>query len=316
MTIDLNMMIDLRDMQVALDVAQRAELGWFDIEFTMYGCAYWKDGKRYYQLSAYNEKIYDFQSNSAQNGVLSSELCTLTRKYPVPTGMREYIALEVKKELAQEMARKFPADFFRCLEEWAIAATEDTAMPFLQQQWQEVSCTFDLEKLRLFKEMVEYAYLNRKLSADSYRKMQELIHDEQKSMEENFIAKDIFEKTFYGIVYMNKNGLKYAINARSGNIYQKKAELELQGIFTSPVFSKTYYYNYDLRLPDVHKFFERDLKQYMTAAHLERLKEIYTHNEKVSKEQFNGYKQETAEKYGEAATETLCHYGYRWGILW
>lgn len=62
MTIDLNMMIDLRDMQVALDVAQRAELGWFDIEFTMYGCAYWQNGKRYYKLSAYNEKIYDFST--------------------------------------------------------------------------------------------------------------------------------------------------------------------------------------------------------------------------------------------------------------
>ena len=31
MTVDLNMMLDLRDLQVAMDVAKRAELGWFDV---------------------------------------------------------------------------------------------------------------------------------------------------------------------------------------------------------------------------------------------------------------------------------------------
>lgn len=316
MTIDLNMMIDLRDMQVALDVAQRAELGWFDVEFTMYGCAYWKEGKRYYRLSAFNEKIYDFIENSTQNGVLSSDLWTLTRKYPVPTGMREDIALDVKKELAQELAKKFPQEFFRYLEELAVLATEETALPFLQQQWQAVSCTFDVEKLQLFREMVEYAYLNRKISSGSYTKMTELILEEQKSMEENFIAKDIFEKTFYAIAYEDKNGLKYVKNARPGNIYQKKAELELRGVFTSPVFSKTYYYNYDLCLPEVQKLFDQDVKRHMTMAYLKVLQGIYKGNERISKAQFDEYRREAAEKFGEAAAETLRHYGYRWGILW
>ena len=40
MTVDLNMMLDLRDLQVAMDVAKRAELGWFDVEFTMYGTCF------------------------------------------------------------------------------------------------------------------------------------------------------------------------------------------------------------------------------------------------------------------------------------
>ena len=46
MTVDLDSMMDMRDVQVALDVAKRAEMGWFDVEFTMYGCAYWDKGKR------------------------------------------------------------------------------------------------------------------------------------------------------------------------------------------------------------------------------------------------------------------------------
>ena len=48
MTGNLNMMMKFRDLQVAEDVGKKAELGWFDVEFTMYGCAYLNDGKMYY----------------------------------------------------------------------------------------------------------------------------------------------------------------------------------------------------------------------------------------------------------------------------
>ena len=48
-----------RDIQAASEVARRAELGWFDVEFTMYGSAYLENGKRYYQVSAEAEKIYE-----------------------------------------------------------------------------------------------------------------------------------------------------------------------------------------------------------------------------------------------------------------
>lgn len=316
MTIDLNMMIDLRDMQVALDVAQRAELGWFDIEFTLYGCAYWAKGGRHYKLSAYQEKIYTFIENSAKNDVITSDICTLTRKYPVPAGMREFIARDVKKELAKEMASQFPADFFRYLEEVMILATEETAEPFLLQQWQAVYCSFDAEKLRFFKEMVDYAYLNRKISRGSYLKLQKLVSEEQKSMEDNFIVKDIFEKTFYGLAYEVQNKLVYIINARPEKIYQKKTALEMQGIFTSMVYHKTYYYNYDLLLTDVHKAFEQELEKLLTYEYMSALQEIFKHNEQLSQAQFAGYMQDAQEKYGEAAAQTLRHYGYRWGILW
>ena len=40
MTVELDAMMELRDLQVAMDIAHRAEMGWFDVEFTMYGCCY------------------------------------------------------------------------------------------------------------------------------------------------------------------------------------------------------------------------------------------------------------------------------------
>ena len=86
MTVDLNMMIDLRDLQVAMDVARKAEMGWFDVEFTMYACSYAIGEKRYYKISAEAEKIYDFIENSRQNGCIASNIMKMTKKCPVPVG--------------------------------------------------------------------------------------------------------------------------------------------------------------------------------------------------------------------------------------
>ena len=49
MTGNLEMLMKMRNakimkeanVQTAEDIAKKAELGYFDVEFTMYGCAYW-----------------------------------------------------------------------------------------------------------------------------------------------------------------------------------------------------------------------------------------------------------------------------------
>lgn len=315
MTVDLDSMMDMRDVQVALDVAKRAEMGWFDVEFTMYGCAYWDKGRRYYRVSAYDDKIYDFIEGSAGKDVFPTDICILSRKYPVPTGMREYIALDVKKELAAEMAEQFPPEFFVLLERSARQATEDSALPWLLTQKEQVSGCFDLKKMRRFQEMVDYAYICRKLRPESYAELKAWIAEEKKSMEDNVIAKDIFEKTFYAITYPENGSLKYVVNARRGYIYQKKHALEQQGIFVSPVYADTYYYNYTLRLPQVRKRFEEEARAYLSPQYLADLQAIFRRNGQLSEKDYLSIVQEAAANYGPGAQQTLRHYGYRWGIL-
>ena len=134
-------------------------------------------------------------------------------------------------------------------------------------------------------------------------------------MEDNPQDKDIFEKTFYGMAYEAPAGLVYLDNACSAQIYQQKYQLESQGIFASPVFSKTYWYNYTLRLPDVRQRFEEDLCQFFTTDYLSQLRSISRHNDQLSRSAFAERAAEVAERFGEAAAKTFRHYGYRWGIL-
>jgi len=62
---NLEMLIDLRNRQVVKDaniqateiVGRKAELGWLDVEFTVYGCVYLdtKEDKQYYKSSTQAE---------------------------------------------------------------------------------------------------------------------------------------------------------------------------------------------------------------------------------------------------------------------
>lgn len=309
MTVDLDMMLDLRDVQ------RRAEMGWFDVEFTMYGCAYQKNGERYYRVSAQEEKIYEYIENEEKDDVLAGDICTLSRKYPVPTGMQEYIAADVKVELAKEMAEKYPFDFFMLLEKLAQEAEENTAWDYLRMKMSKLEGTFDLTEFVRFKQEIRYAYFHRKINAENYHTLLKMVDDEERYMEENIIVKDIFEKTFYAFCYEANNKLNYVINARKGHIYQKKSELEQRGIYTTPLYMETCYYNYEVRLPDVRKIFEQHMREYLNYDYFNFMRQIYTKNEQISVEKF-AEELKTAERcYGSDAADTLRHYAVRWGIM-
>ena len=123
MTGDLNILMQVRNKKVSKDmnvrvaeeVGEKAELGYFDTEFTMYGCAFLnpQDGKMYYKVSSLAEDIYDFIEMSAQKKIYPSNVMTYTRKVPVPSGMKELIARDVKQELAQKLRSVYPKEFFK-----------------------------------------------------------------------------------------------------------------------------------------------------------------------------------------------------------
>ena len=314
MTVDLNMMIDLRDLQVAMDVAKKAEMGWFDVEFTMYACSYAIGEKRYYKISAEAEKIYDFIENSRQNGCIAGNIMKMTKKCPVPVGMKEYIARDVKKELGKSLREKYSLAFFKYLEQVAEEAEEERALPILQKEWEQVEGCFNQEKLRRFEEMVKYAYECRKIKEHQYEQFKSLIAEERKNMEEDLISKDIFEKTFYGIAYEDKGKIEYLDNAGKAYIYRKKDELEGKGIFVTPIYEKKYWYNYTLRLPQVHKMFEEEMRAYVNEDYIAKIKEMVGTNERMSREEFAKKVDYAQRTFGEEAAATLQHYAIRWGI--
>ncbi len=315
MTVDIFGMIEMRDAQVAEEVSRMAELGWFDTEFTMYGCCYFKNGDRQYRLSAEPEKIYEFIEHAAQQGCIVSSLQKISERYPVPVGMKDSVALDVKKALAMYMQDGYPIEFFKYMQQLKEIVKEDSGYLYLKKQQEQLSSCFDRELLRRYELELDFIYESDKLTEEHYEQFKVWLREEHKNMEEDAVHKEIYEKIFYGFGYIEANKVKYVINARKDSVYKRKAELQAQRLYTTPIYSQEYYYSFNVKLPQVKQRFEKELAEYYTAEKVSELQAITGINHKIAKDDYNKRMQQVTEQYGTLASETMKRYGYRWGIL-
>ncbi len=315
MTGNLSAMMHMHDLRVAEDIGKMAELGWFDVEFTMYGCAYMFEGKMRYKISSEAKDIYDYIEHGAKQGVYPSNVLSLTEKCPVPAGMKELIAQDVKKDLGRKLREVYPQAFFEELYALAQAVTTNSAAALLWAEAEALEGVFEEEKLKYFEELVDYAYSCRKLEQTEYAALLQWIASERRDMEDDFVSKDIFEKTLYGIAYAGEAGIEYMTNAQKEYVYEKMHELEQAGSFTTPLFSKTYWYNYVYRLVDVNRDFKKKIRQELDEPYINKIMAIRTGECALTKEAYASFAEAIRKKYGDKPYKTLLRYGYRWGVV-
>ena len=314
MTGNLQMMMQFRDMQVAEDIGKKAALGWFDVEFTMYGCAYLEAGQRYYKISPEAGDIYDFMERSALRDIYPSNVLCLTQKLAVPAGMKEKIALEVKKNLAGQLQKTYPQEFLLALSQLAEACTTNDAAKTLWAEAEALEGVFEEEKLRRFEALLNYCYSMRKLSKDTYQALEGWLKEERKSMEDDGTSKDIFEKTLYGFAYEEEGEINYLENANKSFIYGAIYEQESNGFLVSPMLVKTYWYNYTYCLPDVQADFERLLEQEYNKDYLKQLRTLKEGSGPILHAGLADTLSMLREKWGREPAATVLRYARRWGI--
>ena len=127
-------------------------------------------------------------------------------------------------------------------------------------------------------------------------------------MEQDFISKDIFEKTLYAFAYLDNGKISYMINTQKDYIYEKAYSLEQEQVFVTPIFHKTFWYNYEYRLADVKKDFKKMVSNELTEDYLEKVRKIK--GEKTSNLTIGALT-----KYGTNCVDTLSRYYFRWGIV-
>ncbi len=310
-------LIKFRDIQVAEDIAKKAELGWFDVEFTMYGCAYLNksDDKMYYKISSRAEDIYDYVEYAVKDDIYPSQVETLTLKCPVPMGTKELIAKDIKKELAKKLREKYPKDFFVLLNNMANLVRSNQAKTMLWEDAEKLEGKFDSALLRRFEDLVHYSYGCQKLLRSEYEKLLAWIATEYKNMDENFDCKDIFEKTMYGFAYEENDVVRFVENARRETVYEKVHALERKGVFVTPVKNKTFWYNYEYRLTDVMDDFKKILRSELDAVYRQKIKNMRNTEVKLSDILPCETIEVVEQKWGVDCAATMMRYVHRWGIL-
>ena len=310
MTAKLEINEMFRDLRVAETVGQKLELGWLEIEFTVYGTSYLRNGEMHYKISTDAGKIYQFIENALTDDIYCSNIQTFTHMCHVPIGMNEDVLMEIKKMLAAKMYKAYPKELFVLLNKIAKQIQNDDAYPLLLEEKDKVESIFDEHKLKDFRVLINHCYSLQRLSKEHYKELLAWLDIEEACMQDSFVTKDIFEKTFYGIAYPFGDHYKYIDDSVLEYTYRKKYELEKEGIWTSPIFAGTLWHNYQYTFKDCRKTYNNMFKTTVNKELLKKLgnlfeKPLVIRSEKILQE---------AKQLSLEATETLERYLKKWNI--
>lgn len=302
------------NVEAARVVGRRAELGWFDVEFIMYGCAYLQNGKVYYRVSSQAEDIYLFTKKAAIENVFTSNVLKFTEKCSVPSGMRDLIANDVKKDLARQLKKMYPVEFFNILSDLAKRTESDVAATLLWEEAEQLEGIFIEEKINQYELLVQYAMYHHSINANTYQSIMKWICEERKNMDENVVSKDFCEKTIYGFAYEKDEKIKYIDNVLQSYILEKAEQLEQEGYLITPILSHTYWYEQTRRISEILNEFRSLLKDVYDSAYMEKIRML--RDIKVTSDigTFHTLVNDTRLTYGNAAADTLTRYGNVWDV--
>lgn len=306
------MLVLFRDMMTAMDVGQKAELGYYDVEFDTYGCTHYEGGERHYHVSSNAVKIYDFIEQAALADCYPTAPMAEVFKKPIPRGLKEILELDLKKDLAVQMQSVYSTAFFEDLHCLASEMQQNTAADLLDDYMTSLECTFDRDQFNLFEDALVLAVSQQTLAHKDHQLLLARLNDERKNISSELRPHDLFNQTFHAFAYKQDSAWAYIFDARKDYVYEKRLTLELSGAVISPVLTKVCFYNYDYRLIDARRDFQRALPAIFGENFRTLLEKLHALPARKPAQEFDQIVRDLTDRHGPAVTPTLEMYQYRW----
>lgn len=315
MTANLETMMKFRDLQVAEDYAKMVELGYMEKEFDIYGCVYFANGVRKYLISEKEEKIVDFILAANKKGQLVSNIMPLQRMIAVPLGREDQVLYDTEKELASQLQKAYPIQFFKTLEQLNSVEHVDFAYSFLKQNQEELIGVYDFDTLQCFEALLEMAWQRKIVKRSQYCALKSWLENVYYQMKDDVVVTDVFSKKMWGIVYLENDSRKVYVNAKRESVYLRKIELEEEGYIVTPLFHKIYGYNYTYKINDVRNDFMNEILGIMDEEYLKKMYHLRSWKTPIEGSLFYDYCKTLDEMNLKDAKKCLMHYGVIWGII-
>ena len=254
--------LNSRDEEMAAEVGIMAELGKFEVEFTMYGCAFYENGKVMYLVSENAEKVYDFIYDIANAEKLPTDIHSASIRSLVPSGAEHYILNNVREQLLDKLYSLYDEQYFSVLFDLQNVLRTNEAVTVLKKLKYQLDGICNREQLQLFQGLLETAYRRKILKTESYIEFMQWIGWTRRDLEQELIRTDLYEKIFYGFAYWKENEpVKIYVDGYKNNIYKRIEQRRTEGYFVSNIIFKKYWYNNRYPVVEVKKNYETMLKE-------------------------------------------------------
>lgn len=308
-------MASIRDLTCIRSVSHMAEYGKYEEEFIVYGCACLENGKIVYRISPQYHEVTQFVHQAAMDYRALSPIHSLMRREVVQTGQRDQLLYKTELELASNLRAMFTHHYFDEIQQCMKAKENDEARELLNQVRVQLNGIFLADYLQLYEGLVNMAYTAKNLSSASLTEIQQWLHKVKIQMEHDIVAKKPFVRTFYGIGYIDAKGkYQYKVNAQEDIVLEEQRKIKRQNLCVSPIFSKTYWYDYGIEPKTVREQFKKELQGYYGDVYWEHWRALKALTPAISKVQYEQALARIEAQDTKEAQDAFLEYGYDWNV--
>ncbi len=309
----------IRDLRVAMDIDEMQNLGWFQHEYLVYGCCYWKDGVRHYRVSNQYAELGHFRKKALIDEVypMLSEECS--NRVFVPSGMEQEYMVDTKIDFAKQLQKHYPKEFLEEFEVLAHTTPNNVAVSILRTFKKQLIGCFDKNILDLVNGLVLFAYEQKKIEREFYLEFAEWMNHRLQQMEDDVVIKKNIKHTFYGFGFLDVEKKKqFYCNVNEDSVYKKRENfLEKKGTLCTSIISQEYYYNQTPNMYQEREKFINQLKCWMNDAYWETIQKIHQMPSPISSKKFDSLKLTTLQYDLETRTaleNSLRFYKTIWNL--
>lgn len=302
-----------RDEHCRADVGRMAELGRFGEEFAFYICAYWQAGKVKYRVSEQPDESYDHRQSLLLDGLCPAPIQVHSQRFMIPAGMREGIKQQARVEFARKVRQTYPRAFFQLLERYGNLAPNNEAYPLLLELRLAWNGTFGPDRLQLYKNLVDEAYMKKLLTQQSYSELRRWLSSmwEQPGLYD--APKDRETRTFSGFLSLDADGQTELVSGLPKyKVMIQRERHQMAGRLTTPIFSKTYWFDNITKINAIRQQFAEEALVYLSGDYLDDVKMLHTLPSVLAGSDFWAEAAQCEQMLGTQAGQALRWYGQLW----
>lgn len=310
------MTTSLKDVSSAQMINSLLEMNCFTQECTVFGYM-WQDavGHIKYTVSENEAVIRQSFERKVLKRYALSPIRSLISHEIIKDETKDDLWMYLKLKLCEKLKASYNEIYFQEMHALLLEPSDDQAWDVLYSWLQELDGYYDGDEFQLFDGAVDYAALTRHLTDSSYQALKRWIQKNRSQILHKMQVQDNYTRTFGGFAYENQHkGYDFFYNANEKNVSDRQSELERQGIFHTPVYSKQYWYHNSSDLKEMRKKFQSEMGDLMDETYFSRLDALRSLNNSALAAQWDASIMNIKVQCSEEAVEGFKYWRYRWNI--
>lgn len=310
------MTTSLKDVSSAQMIHTLMEMNCFAQECSVYGYM-WRDRTGCIKYTTSDDEAviqHSFEQKVLGNCEMSP-IKNWTSREIIKEETREDLWLYLKLVLCDKLRAAYNQAYFDILHDLCRVDPDDQAWEILHPWMEEIDGYYDEASLQLFEGAVNAAAVSKHLTCETYGMIKKWLQKTRSQITHGMQVKDNFERTFCGFAYESSRG-NYALfcNANPRAVSDWCKEMEQQGIFHTPLYTKQYWYHAANELKDVRSRFQAEMKRLMDNKYFARIDALRSLEHEALAERWESALIEAQTQCSEEAANGLLYWGYRWNL--